>query len=131
MRRVVAKLVPPAQAAIDPSVTGLRFFLLQDGQPVFQRVIAGAQWTVAKANKLFRFRDDAGTLVSGITKAKVKRSSSGVTLKLSGINLDFRAIDGSDLQLRCDFGALTFVSPLTCTPSDKGDSVTLKCSHVP
>jgi hypothetical protein len=112
-------------------VTGLRFILLQDGQPVFQRVIAGAQWTVVKANKLFRFRDDAGILVSGITKAKVKRSSSGVTVKLSGINLDFRALDGSDLQLRCDFGAVTFVSPLTCTASDKGDSVTLKCSHEP
>jgi hypothetical protein len=61
----------------------------------------------------------------------VKRSSSGVTLKLSGINLDFRALDGSDLQLRCDVGAVTFVAPLTCTASAGGDTTTVKCSHVP
>ena len=131
LRRLVAKLLPPGQAAIDPSVTGLRVVLLQAGQPVFQRVIAGAQWTVVKANKSFRFKDDTGTLVSGITKAKVKRSSSGVTVKLTGINLDFRALDGSDLELRCDFGAVTFVAPLTCTASAPGDTVTVKCSHAP
>jgi len=131
LKKLKAKLLPPAAMAFDPTATGLRITLLQGGQQVFQRFIAGPRWTVVRPGKLFRFTDPAGTLVSGIVKAKVKRSPSGLMVQLSGIELDLSAIDGSALELRSDLGAATFASSLTCAASPSSGSPNVKCQEAP
>jgi cysteine-rich repeat protein len=125
--RLVIKLAPPVGTSINPAETGVTITLLQEDDPAFRRVIPPALWETVKTGKKYRLEDATGALAGGITKAKLKVSPRGVTLKLAGNSLDLSAIQPGDLRLRCDFGSDTFATVLTCTAKSNGSRTKIRC----